>query len=85
MLSVVVLSVLSASSGAKEEALEHHEDAIRAIFELQLDCHRHIQPYRSTKNGKLKWASVDMWPLPVSSHWRLPSLDIAHKLTLACT
>lgn len=63
----------------------HYEDAIRAVFELQLDGHHHIQPYRSTKDGKVKWASIKMWPMPVRIHWLLPSLDTAHRWTSAST
>ena len=84
-LCIVVLSVFSAVSGGQEEAVGHYEDALRAVFELQLDCHHHIQPYRSIKNGKVKWASIDLWPMHVGFHWLLPSLDVAHGLTSACT
>ena len=79
------MSVLDACSGGQEEALGHYEDATRAIFDLQLDCHRHIQPYRSTKDGKVKWASINMWPMPVGIHWLLPLPDTVHGCTSART
>ena len=85
MLSDVIVSVLDADSGGQEEALGHYEDATRAIFDLQLNCHSHIQSYRSTKDGKVKWASINMWPMPVSIHWLLPLFGTAHCFTSVCT
>ena len=88
---VLKTSVLGASAGGREEALGHYEDALRAVFELQLDCYRHIQPYRSTKDGNLKWASVEMWPMPVGVRHLLPltsrcaSLDLSIIRIIPCS
>ena len=46
----------------------HYEDAMTAVFSLQLHGHRHVQPYRSRKDGSIKWATFEMWPMSVSSH-----------------
>ncbi|KAL0049434.1 hypothetical protein WJX82_002295 [Trebouxia sp. C0006] len=49
--------------GGQEEALMHYEDAMTAVFSLQLNSHRHVQPYRSKKDGRIKWATFEMWPM----------------------
>ena len=54
--------------GGKEEAEMHYEEAMTAVFSLQLKRHYHVQPYRSSKDGKQKWANMEMWPMPVSVH-----------------
>jgi len=53
-------------TGGQEEALMHYEDAMTAVFSLQLNRHHHVQPYRSKKDGKIKWATFEMWPMSVS-------------------
>ena len=55
-------------TGGQEEALMHYEDAMTAVFSLQLNSHRHVQPYRSKKDGRIKWATFEMWPMSVSPH-----------------
>ncbi len=52
-------------TGGKEEAERAYEEALNAVFDLGVDCHQHIQPYQSRKDGKLKWALLEMWPLLV--------------------
>lgn len=46
----------------------HYEDAMTAVFSLELKSHRHVQPYRSKKDDRLKWATFEMWPMSVSPH-----------------
>ncbi|KAL3161210.1 putative 3',5'-cyclic phosphodiesterase pde-3 [Trebouxia sp. C0009 RCD-2024] len=54
--------------GGKEEAQEAYEEAYNAIFALQLQCHRHIQPH-TKREGTLRWEMIEMWPMqdPVDS------------------
>lgn len=52
-------------AGGFDEAVSHYEDAVTAAFSLQLDCHRHVQPHRSRKDGQMRWARIEMWPMPV--------------------
>ena len=51
-------------AGGKEEAHEAYEEAYNAIFALQLQCHRHIQPHTKAE-GTLRWEMIEMWPMPV--------------------
>lgn len=37
-----------------------------AVFSLQLNSHHHVQPYSSRQGGVIKWARIEMWPMPVS-------------------
>ena len=59
------------SIGGKEEARAAYEEALHAIFTLNLECHRHTQPHKSKKNGHMKWAMIEMWPMMVCA--ALPS------------
>ncbi len=61
--------------GGEEEAETHYEDALTAVFSLQLKCHRHVQPCRGSKDGKLKWANIEMWPMPVRPYPHLCTPD----------
>ena len=54
-------------AGGSEEAQEAYDEAMNAIFNLQLDCYRHAQPHRSKKDGSAKWAMIEMWPMQVSA------------------
>ena len=38
-----------------------------ACFDLEVEVHQHVQPYTSSKDGSLKWALLEMWPLLVSA------------------
>lgn len=53
------------SAGGAEEAEAAYEEAVNAVFNLQLECHRHTQPYKSHKCSKTKWAMIEMWPMEV--------------------
>lgn len=53
-------------AGGDEEAEAAYDEAVHAIFELQLERHRHIQPYISKKDGRSKWAMIEMSPMTVS-------------------
>lgn len=60
------------ATGGAEEAESAYEEAVNAVFNLQLECHRHTQPYKSHKSSKVKWAMIEMWPMQVAlSHYPL--------------
>ncbi|KAL0048533.1 hypothetical protein WJX82_005213 [Trebouxia sp. C0006] len=50
-------------SGGEDECQAAYEEAVDAIFNLKVDCHRHVQSYLSRKDGKIKWAAFEMWPM----------------------
>ena len=52
-------------AGGQKEAEEAYEEAVNAIFVLQVKSHRHSQP-RSLKIGKVRWEVIEMWPMQVS-------------------
>ena len=52
-------------AGGEEEAQAAYDDAMNAVFNLQLECHRHTQPHKSKKDGTTKWAMIEMWPMLV--------------------
>ena len=52
-------------AGGELEAQVAYDEAVHAIFSLHL-TRRHMQPYRSEKDGKTKWAMIEMWPMHVS-------------------
>ena len=54
-------------SGGEEEAEAAYDEAFHAIFHLQLQRHRHTQPYISKKDGKSKWVMIEMSPITVSA------------------
>ncbi len=54
------------SAGGTEEAEAAYDEAFNAIFVLQLERHRHTQPYISKKDGRSKWAMIEMSPMTVS-------------------
>ena len=65
-------------AGGQGEADRAYAEALNACFDLELEVHQHVQPYTSRKDGKLKWALLEMWPVPVSPAPVLPcSLTIA--------
>jgi len=66
---------LSFDSGGKEQAVRAYEEALNAVFDLRVECHQHIQPYASRKDGTIKWALLEMWPLLVCSSTELISID----------
>ncbi|KAL0039442.1 hypothetical protein WJX79_008577 [Trebouxia sp. C0005] len=49
--------------GGEEEAQSAYDDAMNAVFNLQLECHRHTQPRKSKKDGSTKWTMIEMWPM----------------------
>lgn len=53
-------------TGGEAEAQAAYDEAVNAVFNLQLECHRHAQPHKSKKDGKTKWAMIEMWPIIVS-------------------
>lgn len=59
---------LGRASGGKEQAEKAYAEALGACFDLQVEVHQHVQPYTSSKDGSLKWALLEMWPLLVSTH-----------------
>ncbi|KAA6420588.1 MAG: hypothetical protein FRX49_09381 [Trebouxia sp. A1-2] len=54
--------------GGQEEADRAYAEAMHAVFTAQVDCHRHSQPFSRKKDGKVRWAMLEMWPMldPVS-------------------
>ena len=59
-------------TGGAEEAQGAYDEAMNAIFNLQVECHRHTQPHKSKKDGSTKWAIIEMWPMLVRA---LPHLS----------
>ncbi len=55
--------------------MQAYEEALNAVFDLGVERHQHIQPYASRKDGKVKWALLEMWPLLVRSSTQLISFD----------
>lgn len=47
-----------------QDAQEAYEEAVNAVFVLQVDCHRHTQP-RQTHQGSVRWEMMEMWPMQV--------------------
>ena len=75
-------------AGGEEEGQAAYDEAMNAVFTLQLECHRHTQPHRSKKDGTTKWAMIEMWPMLVSvvllgkqHHY---CLTTSHKHCFAC-
>lgn len=56
------------------EAQAAYDAAINAVFEQQIECHRHVQTHVSAKNGHRKWTMMEMWPM-------LVQLSLAHFVT----
>ena len=69
----------TAVAGGEAEAQAAYDEAVNAVFNLQLECHRHAQPHKSKKDGKIKWAMIEMWPIIVSIHLVSPcSVKLSH-------
>ncbi len=60
-------------AGGEEEAQSAYDDAMNAVFNLQLECHRHTQAHKSKKDGSTKWTMIEMWPMLVMTQ---PSLRL---------
>ena len=52
------------AGGVQELHAAYHE-AVSAIFEKRVACHRHQRCYTSKKTGKQKWTTLEMWPIAV--------------------
>ena len=52
-------------AGGLAEAQAAYDEAVNAVFNLQVDCHRHAQPHLSRKDNRTKWAMIEMWPMAV--------------------
>ena len=52
-------------AGGEEEAQAGYDEAMNAVFTLRVHCHRHTQPHKSKKDGTIKWAMIEMWPMQV--------------------
>ena len=61
----LLTDVVAIGGGAEAQAA--YDEAYNAVFNLQLECHRHAQPHKSKKDGKIKWAMIEMWPMIVST------------------
>jgi len=55
--------------------VQAYEEALNAVFDLRVEFHQHIQPYASRKDGTIKWALLEMWPLLVCSSTQLISIN----------
>ncbi len=53
--------------GGQEEADRAYHEAMHAVFTDQVDCHRHSQPFSRKKDGKVRWAMLEMWPMLVGA------------------
>lgn len=53
-------------AGGQQDAQEAYEEAVNAIFVLQVASHRHTQPHQ-THNGSVRWEIIEMWPMQVVS------------------
>ena len=54
-------------TGGQGEGDRAYAEALHACFDLQVEVHQHVQPYTSRKDGNLKWALLEMWPVTVST------------------
>ena len=75
-----------AVAGGAEEAQAAYDEAVNAVFNMQVECHRHTQPHISKKSsGITKWAMVEMWPMqvtPSTPHHTLEHLSHGYMKTL---
>lgn len=53
------------ATGGEEEAEAAYEEAMQAIFGLQLERFSHVQPHRNPENDKVRWECLEMWPMKV--------------------
>ena len=51
--------------GGVQEQNAAYLEAVSAIFEKGVACHRHQRCYTSKKTGKQKWTTLEMWPIAV--------------------
>lgn len=58
------------ATGGEEEAMASYEEAMQAIFSLQLDRYSHVQPHRHPETGKMRWECIEMWPMQVLSEFK---------------
>ncbi|DBA80660.1 TPA: hypothetical protein ACH3X1_007904 [Trebouxia sp. C0004] len=50
--------------GGEEEAHTAYEDAVQAIFHLQLERYCHTQAHHNPeKGGAMRWECIEMWPM----------------------
>ncbi len=54
-------------AGGEEESQTEYEDAVQAIFHLQLERYCHTQAHHNPeKGGAMRWECIEMWPMQVS-------------------
>ncbi|DBB03659.1 hypothetical protein WJX82_000931 [Trebouxia sp. C0006] len=61
---------LGSYPGGEEESQTEYEDAVQAIFHLQLERYCHTQAHHNPeKGGAMRWECIEMWPMqdPVDS------------------
>ena len=63
--SICCNCVVMVATGGEEEAMAAYEEAMQAIFGLQLERYTHVQPHRHPETGKLRWECIEMWPMQV--------------------
>ena len=59
------LCQLAMLAGGVQELHAAYLEAVSAIFEKGVACHRHQRCYTSKKTGKQKWTTLEMWPIAV--------------------
>ena len=56
---------------------------MRDVFGLEVEYHQHVQPYTSAKDGTIKWALLELWPLQVSHIPTLLASFCSNKCVIA--
>ena len=51
--------------GDKEGAQAAYDEALNAVFNLEVQCHRHTQLQKSKDGIGTRWSMIEMWPMLV--------------------
>ncbi len=66
---------VAVTAGGNDEAQAAYEEAVQAIFQLQLERYCHTQAHHNPdKEGQMRWECIEMWPIqarPVLTDWTL--------------
>lgn len=52
-------------TGDKEGAQAAYNEALNAVFNLEVQCHRHTQLQKSKDGIGTRWSMIEMWPMLV--------------------
>lgn len=55
---------MALDAGGELDAKAAYDEALHSVFSLHLTW-RHMQRHRSRKDGTIKWAMIEMWPMQV--------------------